>query len=566
MSPETHQELQRLLSGLCDDTLTEAESARLEQLLEADADCRALYLQYLDMHAQLLVHPGHGTLFPADTESALAPAPVCPSLPAPEPTSATTRRQRRRHFLGYGLVAGVTLAASLLIQVLWWHPRGPEGKPAGEGPRAAEHVATLMQAVDCIWEGPSASLRIGSRFVPGRLRLQKGAARIRFDSGTDLIVEGPAELTLESSSAATLQRGQVVFRTEAPAAPIDLHTPSATLFDFGTEYAVRVGPEGEEIQVFDGEVQRVPRTAGGEGEPEYVEAGEARRYPKAGSFRSEPTEFNPERFVRRLPNANPPAADLAAGLLAYEGFDYQDPHALQNGQANGGFGWAGSWGAGMARPLSKEAPKPPTLNLKESLTRPGTVPSIGGCFEYTGFAVHQRRLATPVRLDTDGVYYLSFLFRRQGPPQPGYSPSSVSVILRSDDEHQHRMDARKWLTVGVGAHNQLYAQLGRSCSKACLPLLQGRDYLLVAKIVANSSTADQIFLRVYRPGEPVDREETGSWTVVSRPFESDQVFDRLAIQVSGGLRQMIDEIRLGTTWSSVTAWAAVPADDRNDKR
>ena len=55
------------------------------------------------------------------------------------------------------------------------------------------------------------------------------------------------------------------------------------------------------------------------------------------------------------------------------------------------------------------------MNVKEGLVRPGAaVPAIGGCFDYTGFAKYFRRLATPVRLDSDGVYYLSFLFRRYG--------------------------------------------------------------------------------------------------------------------------------------------------------
>jgi ferric-dicitrate binding protein FerR (iron transport regulator) len=564
------QELHGLLSGLCDDALTPAERARLEQLLEADAECRAHYLQYVDMHARLLAHPqGTSTVSAAEAFATPNGAPVLTGpQPAGESTPAGTTR-RRRLLPGYLLVACATLAASLLVQVLWWHPREAQQQrsPSSSEARNAEHVATLMQAVDCVWEGPSESLRIGSRFLPGELRLQKGLARIRFDTGTDLIVEAPAELTLESVNAARLHRGKVVFRTEAPAAPIDLHTPSATLLDFGTEYAVRVGADGEEIHVFDGEVQRVPRTAAGEAEPEYLKAGEARRYEKVAGFHGAPTEFDPMSFVRRLPNANPPAADLAAGLLAYEGFDYQDANALQNGQARGGFGWIGSWTAGLVRPIGKQDPKPPTLNLQEGLTRPGTVPSIGGCFEYTGFAVHHRRLATPVRLNADGVYYLSFLFRRQGPAQPGYGPSSLSIMLRTDEEYHHRLDPRKWLNIGVGASNQLYAQLGRSCSRACLPLLRGTNYLVVAKIVAGSTTADQVFLRVYRPGETVGMDETGSWTIVSPPFESHLVFDHLAIQVNGNLRQMIDEIRLGTTWSSVTAaWAAVPAENRNNQR
>src|SRR6516165_11717507 len=57
MTSEILRELQRLLSVLCDGELTATEQARLEELLDADAGCRRLYLEYLDMHARLLLHP-----------------------------------------------------------------------------------------------------------------------------------------------------------------------------------------------------------------------------------------------------------------------------------------------------------------------------------------------------------------------------------------------------------------------------------------------------------------------------------------------------------------------------
>jgi hypothetical protein len=57
MSPEVRLELLRLLSALCDGGLTEVQHRRLEELLDADAECRRLYLQYTDMHARLLVRP-----------------------------------------------------------------------------------------------------------------------------------------------------------------------------------------------------------------------------------------------------------------------------------------------------------------------------------------------------------------------------------------------------------------------------------------------------------------------------------------------------------------------------
>jgi hypothetical protein len=560
MSPEVRRELQQLLSGLCDGLLTEAEQARLEELLDADPECRRLYLEYLDVHARLLLHPrigGDNPLAPADAPPAAAPA-------SPSHATVPPARGLRRWALPavrYALVAGATLAASLLLQLLWWHPQGTRpGGDAGRGaprPQRPGYVATLIQAADCTWEDAAERRAVGSRLRAGSLRLQQGLARIHFDSGPDLVVEGPAELRVDSGISATVVRGRVVFRGDETGAAFDLHTPSSTLLDVGTEYAVAVGPEGEEVHVFDGEVRRLPRRGAAGAAPEALQAGQARRYGPGPGAPGEPTPLAPEQFVRLLAEPGRPAADPAAGLLAYEGFDYPDPDALPVGRANGGFGWAGPWTPGFARPRNDGDHNHLALNVREGLSRPGAaVPAVGGSFDYTGFARYWRRLATPVRLDTEGVYYLSFLFRREGPPAEPLN--AVAVLLRTGDEVRKEDPALR-LNVGVGGVNELFTHLQHVGSRTPLPLSYGQTYLLVAKIVAGGPDPGQVFMRVYGPDEPVEAQETGSWSVAGPPFQSDLVFDWLEVHINSKTRQTLDEIRLGTTWSSVTApWGAAP--------
>jgi hypothetical protein len=547
MTPEVRLELQRLLSALCDGELSEAQHTRLEELLDADADCRRHYLEYLDLHARLLTHP----------------------LGEQEPTCHPAPRSGFRvpPFVRYALVAVTTLAASLLVQVCWWRLGAPDGGPGSTPGNGTEerplsgYVATLTRTVDCVWVGPAGTRRVGSRLAPGALRLRKGVAQIRFDSGTELVVEGPAELSLDSGTAATVLRGKVVFRADETAAAFELHTPSSTLIDFGTEYAVAVGPEDEEVHVFDGEVQRTGKSAGAP-PPERLTAGDARRYGRTADAPGQPTPLDPERFVRQPAGPGQPHADPADGLLAYEGFDYADPNLLPAGKANGGVGWTSPWRPGFARPLNEGDKNVLALNVKETLTRPGAaVPAVGGCFDYTGFTKYFRRLATPVHLNADGVYYLSFLFRRHGPPADPLN--AVAVLLRTndelEDEHRKKEDPRKRLNVGVGGFNHVFTHLNRVGVRTPLPLAYGETYLLVAKIAASGASPDQVFIRVYGPREPVEREDPGSWSVTGPPFQSDLVFDWLEVHINSKTRQTIDEIRLGTTWASVTApWAGGP--------
>lgn len=538
MTPQVRSELQHLLSCLCDGTLSEVQHARLEQLLAADVECRRLYLEYLDLHAHLLVHP------PANEASA-------------SPHSS------KRQVLRYAAVAAATLAASLLIQVLWGQFRSPdddqrafprresiESKPLG-------YVATLTRASDCVWQDAADIWRAGSRLLPGDMHLRRGLARIRFDSGPDLVLEGPAEVRLESSSAATVLRGKVVFRADDVAAPFILRTPASNLLDLGTEYAVAVSAAGEEVHVFDGEVQRTPRTVSASAEPEHLTAGQARYYEGTPASPGRPTALDSARFIRELPEQAQPPADAAAGLLAYEGFEYLDPGDLRAGQANGGFGWAGPWRPGFARPLNDGDRNLLALNVHEGLARPGAaVRPLGGCFDYTGFAKYFRRLGTPVRLDADAVYYVSFLFRRHGPPTDPLN--SVSLQFRTSEElekelNKEGIDLTKRLNMGVDRCNDLFTHLERIGTRTPMPLSFGETYLLVAKIVASRSNPDQVFLRIYGPQEPIGHDEPGSWPVAGPPVQSDLVFEWLEIHINSKTRQTIDEIRLGSTWASVTA-------------
>jgi hypothetical protein len=563
MTPEVRSELQRLLSALCDGQLTPEQHDRLEELLAGDAECRRQYLEYVDVHARLLGHPHlGGGRAPRPTEEQPVPSPESP-LPGPPARRPTESRPAFRgrlwrpvpHAVRYVLVAAGTLAASLLIQIFWWNPQAPATNPIRgparkvSKPPAPAYVATLTQTKDCIWEGDGKSRRVGSRLVPGELRLRQGVARISFDSGPDLLVEGPAELRLESGTAATVLQGKVVLRADETGAPFDLHTPSSTLVDYGTEYAVAVGPEGEEVHVFEGEVERTPKKAAAG--PERLKAGQARSYGRSPDSPGRPAELAPAKFVREPADGGAAPPDPAAGLLAYEGFDYKDPEDLPAGKANGGFGWTSPWTPGFARPRNEGDQNVLALNVKQSLFRRGAEKvSVGGSFDYTGFAKYWRRLATPVRLDTDGVYYLSFLFRREGPPADPLN--AVAILLRTSDELKQE-SARDRLNIGVGGPNQLFTHLHKVGSRTPLPLAYGRTYLLVAKIVASRSHPHQVFVRVYAPREPVERNEPGSWTVVGPPFQSNLVFDWLEVHINSKTRQTIDEIRLGTTWSSVTA-------------
>jgi len=572
---EHRVELFRLLSALADGQLSPAEHDRLEELLSSQ-DARRLYLEYVDLHARLLTHPdlGGDCRLPGvdalasvigDEAAAQIAAPV--AAPANTVTASNRRLKRVRRIASYVAVAVATVAATILVQLYV----GRSKPSVQQDVRSAElpsYVATLAEAANVEWGAATEVPRPGSRLLAGEFELKKGIARISFDSSVELIVEGPARLKLESPTSATIVAGKLVFRADDAAAPFTLRTPSSVLVDLGTEYAVEVGATQEEVHVFSGEVERLPMTSAKDTQPQLLAAGEARRFGGAATGTGEAATIEPEKFVRQLPPADV-SADPAAGLLAYEGFDYSDDAALRNGAANSGVGFSEAWGGGIvpeggfARAVNAKIDDQLALNPAASLERANAPDvSVGGSFEHVGFAKYFRRLAVPVRLDSDGVYYLSYLFRREGPPADPLN--SVSVQFRQTeelarDQREGMTDLRLRMNFGVDRTNDLFAHLERIGRRMPLPLSNGQTYLLVAKVAASGTHPDQMFLRVYGPDEPVDLSEPSGWSAISPPIQSDLVFDWLEVHINSHTRQAIDEIRLGTSWSSVTAAWVVPA-------
>src|SRR5581483_376747 len=232
-------ELLRLLSALCDERLTESEQVRLEELL-GDHESRQLYLQYLDMHARLLTHPAAGGESQLPGVDALAGllGDEARAVVAPRPLSrsSTPRAERYRgrslQALSYVAVAAATLAATILVQLAFSKQRRPATSPASVAVQQT-YVATLSQAVDAEWGPATEAYRTGARVLSGDFSLRKGLVRLAYEGGVELIVQGPADLRLESGSAATLLTGKIVFRADDASAPFTLSTPSSILVDIG---------------------------------------------------------------------------------------------------------------------------------------------------------------------------------------------------------------------------------------------------------------------------------------------------------------------------------------------
>ncbi len=236
-------ELRTLLDALCEETITEAQMARLEEIVLADPEAEALYVQYMSMVAELQRHFGARR---ADriTER-IQNTQTRPPL--------RIRTWRRRLMVSF---VGITAVAATILAVIFFNTPGPSSVDPPPAEFTDSSVAVLAQVADAAWDDTGLATSVGSPLPPGRLRLKAGLARIEFYSGAIVILKGPAELELISADRARCVRGVLHASVPAQAVGFTIDTPGPQVVDRGTEFGVAVGDgAATEVHVFKGKVE-----------------------------------------------------------------------------------------------------------------------------------------------------------------------------------------------------------------------------------------------------------------------------------------------------------------------
>lgn len=235
---ERLERVRTLASRLLDGTATAEERADLNGLLRGDPEACETYLGFVEIDAWL------GREVAAGIEAAAEILPFGgPSLRRPPRIRPTGRVPL------YALVAA--LAVLLALAGLLWKAEDHPGELSH-----APGVAVLSRVVDPEWPEGASTPSTGETVPTGTFRLRSGLAQIEFFSGATVIVEGPAELELESAWRARCRSGRVRVFVPEPAQGFTLLTPDYTAVDLGTEFALSVDSEGRsEVHVVDGAVR-----------------------------------------------------------------------------------------------------------------------------------------------------------------------------------------------------------------------------------------------------------------------------------------------------------------------
>lgn len=286
------EELESLLFDWESGTLSESGVDRIRELLRSDDEARRYFVKQQMLSAALHLDVDSG--LPLTT-------PGSPELASTEsPTIDTTSSP--------GVLRWWAIAASLLICLLAGRmlyleldssrqrtvqsDAAPSDPPPSVPREATSNgIALLTRAVDLRWGAEqSQELQVGDAISPGSLLIEEGYAQLEFFCGATVVVEGPAEIELQSSTSARVHQGR--FRAHVPPAArgFSIEVNDMTVVDLGTEFGLDVSPDVTDLQVFDGEVElrAADRTN------QLLEAGEAILRTDRGFTESNAT---PDRFV-----------------------------------------------------------------------------------------------------------------------------------------------------------------------------------------------------------------------------------------------------------------------------
>lgn len=544
-------ELRELLRRLSDEALSPPEASRLNDLLHGDPEACERYLDHLTLEAHLRSEFGSQRLGAEALPAFARTAPLLPAGANRLPPSRVFRFRAVPVAIAAALGAVFMLAGLLSWQALREPLAAPPAAVEARPRLSTNSVATLLFADDCQW-AEQERLVEGQRLTARSVKLQRGLAVLRFDGGAAVVLQGPTELDLESRVSVRLASGRLTVRAPEEAAGFTVRTPASYVVDLGTEFAVVVERNGAtELHVLEGEVA-YGKPGASEESAKLLGAGHAVRYDQAREPAPRIVPVNSPRFADLLSQAKiGPREDL---LLIHEPFNYPVGR-LPLAEATGGLGWGGPWQ--LSPGAKKTTPDAGDLSIAAAQLKINW-PVLGGrgpmLEALPDYQSRMRPLAEPVRLDVDGVYYVSVLTRWDAPPQAagGQTMPAVRLVLRSASNFN---GDRVMFNLPVFLRPQIDIRNGAIFTSA-QTVARNETQFWVGKIVARRQGEDEIFFRVYGEGEALDTIEPADWSVCTRGVQSDAQLDLMLLSKFGGGTCYWDEVRIGKSWRAVVPTAA----------
>ena len=200
---------------------------------------------------------------------------------------------RRNFFLGLAKAVAVLVFAALAVyldRILWDH--------MADSP--IPFVARVQDQIDTVWDQTLEYPFDDGRMREGRYRLTRGMVEVHLDRGAEIVVEGPAEWSLDDIDRMNLHFGKIYVTVPQEAIGFTVDSSAARVVDLGTEFGLEVWRNGvTDVYTYEGKVQLVGRSSREINETVIVSANEAKQVDHSGQTISR-LAFDARKFVRQF--------------------------------------------------------------------------------------------------------------------------------------------------------------------------------------------------------------------------------------------------------------------------
>lgn len=275
-------ELLHLATACHTGVATDDQRARLERLLEDDADARAIYLRIADdtvtlndIHAARTVGAVHQT----GGEEAAGP------LSGPQHARMITLRR-----LAIAAAAGLLIVAGGLVIRRAADRLAPMQETVAavdevDGKPAKTSFARILSLANVDWAEDAPAYHEWDRISEGdALRFDAGCIEILYDNGVQFVIQGPADCVFTCEKKLTARAGKLVARVSPEAIGFKIVTPHTAVIDRGTSFGLTIDPDHQtDVVVYEGKVDLAIGEATSSA-ARSLEAGEALRIASDGSW------------------------------------------------------------------------------------------------------------------------------------------------------------------------------------------------------------------------------------------------------------------------------------------
>ena len=253
VNPEfRHNELEELLFEWEVGTLDSDGIERVREILRQDAGARRFYVHHQLVSAALRCEGDISSNgIAADDLSDLSPKRDSVSVSSPTKWLSVATWA--------ALVLSILFMLSSVVLIKSSNtgsstPNLTERQPDGEEP-TSRGIAIVTQMAGVEWSDGMRPLNSGDALNPGRFAVKEGIAQIEFFCGATVVLEGPAELNLVSSTLARVKTGRLRAHVPPAARGFTLEVDDMKVVDLGTEFGLSVTDGESHVHVFDGEVE-----------------------------------------------------------------------------------------------------------------------------------------------------------------------------------------------------------------------------------------------------------------------------------------------------------------------